>query len=231
MDPCCTISQNTNISSIVAGHRKSNFELLRIISMFMVLGLHVNFKHIGIPELSATDHNYLQILFQTIVEAICLPAVNIFILISGWFSIKASLKGLISFIFQYIFVVSVSYGCYLLSSGSEITVNAILSCLGLSGYGWFYVSYIILYVLSPLLNKYFSCLSKKSSIRLIITIFILSTLFGWVGGNSNFNNGYSAVSFIPIYLLGRYLSLFCNRNSYWKHLFLFSLILNIFILF
>lgn len=57
-------------------------------------------------------------------------------------------------------------------------------------------------------------------------------LYGWIGGNSNYNNGYTAVSFIGLYILGRYLSIYCRLIPInWVILFIVSTGLNFFLIF
>ena len=81
-----------NISSITRGPRQSNFELLRIIAMIFILILHSNFKIFGIPEITNESNITVQIL-MIVLESITIIAVNIFILISGWFMIKPTHRG------------------------------------------------------------------------------------------------------------------------------------------
>ena len=90
--------------------RESNFELLRIIAMFMVLVLHADFQALGEPTradiLSSTLTSSLKVFF----EMASIIAVNVFVLISGWFGIRPSIKGFCKFVFQCLFF---SFAIYL----------------------------------------------------------------------------------------------------------------------
>lgn len=83
------------------GTRISNIELLRIVSMIMVLNLHTfgGTEH-GAGIIQAMD-------FFRHSASIC--AVNTFIIISGYFGIKWKVKSIFNLIFQILFY---SFGVY-----------------------------------------------------------------------------------------------------------------------
>lgn len=97
--------------------RQSNFEMLRIVAMFMVLVLHVDSLANGRPtpeDISAAPFpSFLRILF----EVMCVGCVDLFVLISGWFGIKANRKSLGSFVFQVVFVYYAVAASYRLLGG------------------------------------------------------------------------------------------------------------------
>ena len=83
--------------------RESNIELLRNISMFMILVIHANFvslPRIGIEELS---NNTIPSVTRFFIESLGIVAVNVFVFISGWFGIRTRLKSVLSFIYQILF--------------------------------------------------------------------------------------------------------------------------------
>ena len=83
--------------------RNSNIELLRIIAMVMILGLHVNYLAIGKPSSQDIATSPLQSFLRMFAEYVCIVGVNVFVLISGWFGINYKLKGLCNFLFQSLF--------------------------------------------------------------------------------------------------------------------------------
>lgn len=89
--------------------RNSNIEALRIVAMFLILVIHVNFFSIGEPttEKAVTDAvpTFVSCLFQSIAYI----SVDLFVLISGWFGISFSIKRLAAFVFQSIFVITGIY--------------------------------------------------------------------------------------------------------------------------
>jgi surface polysaccharide O-acyltransferase-like enzyme len=93
--------------------RQSNIELLRIIVMFMVMCIHTTLA-IRYPEMeSATSTEYFVV---GAIKAFSLVAVNVFVMISGWFGIKFSFSGLYSFIFQVLLFTLLCYAISILFS-------------------------------------------------------------------------------------------------------------------
>ena len=83
--------------------RESNIELLRNISMFMILVIHANFvalPKIGYEELMS---NTTPSVVRYFIESIGIVAVNVFVLISGWFGVRPRTKSVLSFIYQILF--------------------------------------------------------------------------------------------------------------------------------
>ena len=102
--------------------RESNFELLRIIAMFMVLILHADFQALGAPTRADIISSPITSTLKVFFEMASIVAVNVFILISGWFGIRPSIKGFCKFAFQYLFFSVVNSSRYLPNCGvvSEI---------------------------------------------------------------------------------------------------------------
>lgn len=83
--------------------RQSNIELLRIIAMFLVLLVHANFYSLGVVTPQDIRAFSLDSVLKVFFEAISINCVDIFVLISGWFGIRASFKGGCKFLFQCFF--------------------------------------------------------------------------------------------------------------------------------
>ncbi len=137
------------------------------------------------------------------------PGVDIFILISGWFGIRLSAKGLCNILFQVLFyrlLISVIF--YLFIGESIFTCIA----LAIPGYkDWFTASYLILMALSPFLNSLVDN-SPSRAIILIVPLFAFQFIFGWlIPVWGDFNYGYSAISFTSLYLLARIMRHYSNR--------------------
>lgn len=180
-------------------------ELLRCISMFMVLILHANFIALGRPEPADLDAYALSTVFRWTVEALCISCVNVFVLISGWFGINASPRKLLGFVFQVLFFY---VGCMLaaLAFGKVTSpLNSLADVFQLSSYDWFIKSYLVLIILSPLLNQ-FRNLDIKVQRMVVLAFFGFEAVFGWIaGGVRFFVGGYGPLHLIGIYLLGQYL--------------------------
>lgn len=191
--------------------------------MIMVLGLHANFKALGVPEISDDSlTGYYRIIF----ECICIVCVNVFVLISGWFGIKGSFHKLNSFAFQCVFILSVIYSLNIILGYAQFNLKGLGSCICLIGNGWFVISYIGLYLLAPIINNFILSSSRELIRKTIILYWLFIMIWGWVGGNKNFNNGYSTLVFIGLYLIGRYLRLYGFKKLKYSCLFLTCTLVN-----
>lgn len=190
--------------------RSSNIELLRIISMLMVMFLHIPFL-VG-DDVASTD--ITKILPIDIVKygihSLCVMAVNVFVMISGWFLIKPSVKGFSSFMWQVFFMVCCGVLFFHFIFNTPFGKYPLLEPFGLcSGGGWFVPAYMGLYILAPVLNSYIRTSSDRQQVILLVVFFIFQYIYGstmsanWVAG------GYSAFSFIGLYILSNLL----NRNQ------------------
>lgn len=191
-------------------------ELLRIVSMLFVLILHANY--LGIHTPSPTDfrmHPESTILRCTI-EALAIVAVNVFVLISGWFGIKFNFNKLSSLCFQILFF---SLGFFIvfsfISPSEAFTINRIKGVFLMNGDYWFVKAYLILFILSPVLNAFIDHVSQKQFFITLATFYAFHTVYGWLMDASvNFTmNGTTGISFIGLYLLGRYLRLYPSKYS------------------
>lgn len=199
-------------------NRQSNIELLRIISMFMVLIVHADYLALGAPTISQYEINHLNAITRSIIESLSIGCVNIFILISGWFGIKASIKGLFGFLFQCLYF---SFGLCLLGLlfGSQITISKMVGSIFFSSY-WFIPAYLALYILSPILNSFLENSNKKRIGLLLINLYIFQTIYGLSGIAKFIDFGYSSFSFVCLYILSRYIKKCLSEIPYnkWNYL-------------
>ena len=189
--------------------RESNYELLRIISMFMIIVYHLilHTKIINNCNASFTRGILLLILYISIVH------VNSFILVMGYYQVKSEVN--IKKCFS-IFGISIFY---------MILFTLIFQCLGLiklsffqivqeillnnSDSYWFIKCYLFLYILSPYINKFINCINKVEYQKLLTTLTILFSIIPFISAHKFFNNnGYSLYSFIYLYLVGAYFRIY-----------------------
>ncbi len=183
--------------------RLSNIELLRFIAMLMILGLHANFLTFGgfYPNIAPFERAFL--------EQLCIPAVNVFVLISGWFSIKPSAKGFINLLFQVIFYYLSIFAILAALGKAQLSLDFIKSAIIIGGDYWFVTSYIVLYIVAPLLNRFIEHSNKHQIVTFLIIFYSIQTYYGWIFKDyEHFAYGYSAFSFIGLYVLARFLRLY-----------------------
>lgn len=196
------------MKEITIKKRDSNFELLRIIAMFLVMISHATFLALGVP----TYEDSINIPYSSfgifLSQSFSTACVNIFVLLSGWFGIKVNLKRFSEFIFQVFFFTSIIFiGLYIYSSNLVTNTDTLLTFFMFhSSDYWFVKAYIGLYLFSPILNTFAERASQKQLGYFLISFFIFQTIYGWVSidGVQWIGGGYSAVSFFFLYLAAKY---------------------------
>lgn len=195
--------------------RESNFETLRIIAMFLVLIVHADYGALGAPTQADITHNPVDSIGRIVFEALSFSCVNIFILISGYFGIKPNIKSFLNFIFQCLFFY---VGIYLICTFSGIitfNIKDFIRSIAMIKTSWFIYSYIGLYILAPVINSYIKTSTEKQFRNTIIFFYIFQTIYGFIffSSASFFKDGYSAISFIGLYMLARYVKLYPNKYT------------------
>lgn len=190
--------------------RLSNFELLRFIAMLMILLVHANYATLGGVSIADCEQDPIPSFARMLFEQISIVAVNVFILISGWFGIKATIKGATSLIFQVVFYSIIISILGALCSG-DLSLLSFKNLFPLYYMYWFIAAYLILYVLSPVLNAFTASASKITMAAVVVCFFALEMFYGFVTDMGKFIGGYSAISFIGIYLLARFICLHSSK--------------------
>lgn len=180
--------------------RQINIELLRIVAMLMVLGLHANFVALHIPDadsiLTFTGIN------RVFWQSACIVAVNVFVMISGWFGIKPSIKGFCNFMWQVVYIVGLLWIVGVIFFNQSVSMKSLLRIIGLyGGGGWFVASYIALYIISHILNAYVEKKAPRNIVLMLVAFFLFEFLWGNTLSVEFVVGGYSTFSFIGIYLL------------------------------
>ena len=199
-----------------AKKRMANFELLRLIAMFMVVTMHYLSKTEVLLALDVPAYSIQYV--GTLLESFCIAAVNVYVLISGYFLIESRFKmsrviSLLCQIWFYSLLIPVILGLL----GME-TVMGKQGLYGLLTYlfpietehYWFATAYVILYLLTPLLNRAVKALSRQ---QLQMVIGLLLILFCGIKSISPVvfafdNYGYDACWFICVYLIAAYCRLY-----------------------
>lgn len=200
--------ESKNTTSIRNNQRQTNMEMLRILAMFLVLAVHANFYSLGTPTAETISANPLASATRIVLNVASCMCVNIFVLISGWFSIKPSLRGFSKFVFQCLYFSIGIYAFMLFTGHAKISFLDISRCFYFTTYDWFVKSYIGLYIIAPALNALVEKTTKKQLQYFIISFYIFQTLYSIRGSATFIESGYSTFSFIGLYMIGRYLSKF-----------------------
>lgn len=186
--------------------RKSNIELLRIVAMLFVVLLHANYFSLGRVDITDIIINPIPAFFKAYLEQLCIVCVNVFVLISGWFGIRPTLKGGLSLLFQ-VFFFHILIILVLLAIGESIPASGFYRLFYEDSPYWFVIAYLILYAVSPILNAFIETVNVRTYLSVLVSFFLLEFAFGWMSNVAGavYNEGYSAISFMGLYLLARYL--------------------------
>ena len=150
-------------------------------------------------------NNPLSVITRYLFESIGIISVDVFVLISGWFLIKTRIKNVLSFFYQIIFFWGGLYIIMLLTGNSKFSIDGILTCIAFSGGDWFIKAYIVLFIISPILNAFIQHSTDKLRRNVIFWFFVFTCTYGWLGGARRFFvNGYGPLSFVGLYLLSNY---------------------------
>jgi len=189
--------------------RLSNFEILRIVAMFMVLIRHANFYALGMPSSGGNDFSQTQIFIMSCFEMFSDVGVNVFILISGYFGIKCTLESGLKFIFQCLFYSCGIFFVMYLSGYAKMDFLSLAECFYMRKINWFPKAYLCLFIFAPILNSFVENSNEKTLRNTLISFFLFQTLFGCISEATHFISlGYSTISFIGLYLLARYIRLY-----------------------
>lgn len=194
--------------------------------MIMILGLHANFLSLGAPSptdvIAAPGQTFLRFFTQYLF----IVGVNVFVLISGWFGINYKRKGLYSFLFQSLFFSIIIFIPFALTGRIELTVNNIMSSFLLyeNAY-WFVWAYLVLYIMSPMLNSFIKTSNKAEIKKVLILFFTIQTIISMFSSLGFYQAGYSPLSFFGLYLLARYYRLYKEEQINGKYIYLLIFVL------
>lgn len=186
--------------------RDSNYELMRIVSMFLIVLFHV--IHHSNALLNSSIWWVSKVL--EFIEFLTLVHVNSFILVTGYYQCEAKFKmsKVLSLFFTslfYILLVILLFSCFNIHNFTSIELFNELNFFESGGY-WFIKYYLVLYILSPFYNIIINYLSKKKFIYLLVVIILLLGVIPWLTGSRfMYNNGFSIIQFSLMYFIGAYL--------------------------
>lgn len=195
--------------------RSSNMELLRLFAMLLVMLVHTAFLAFGVPTTEECHTDAAGAFRVFLTESFSVVCVNVFVLLSGWFGIKFDLRKIAGLFFQtFFFAAIVLAAVAILVPDRFLHLHNLTTLLMLneSDY-WFIKAYIGLCFLAPFLNTFIEKSNEKELRRMLIAFYTFQTIYGWlsIDGAGWLGGGYSAVSFIGLYLLARYVRLYGQR--------------------
>lgn len=205
--------------------RNYGIDLLRMIAMFMIVILHINY-HGGMLDAlipGTTTYNVVWL-----GEIICYCAVNCYALISGYVGVNAKyhLQSIVKLWLRVEFYSIVITGVCMIYNPSDRTMEAgIRALLPITSMQyWYFTAYAGMFIFIPFMNKALEVLEKKQ-IQVALAgsltfVCILCHLFQV--DLYGVNRGYSVIWLSLLYLLGGYIRIYGNPKRYksWIYLLL-----------
>ncbi|MDE6272526.1 MAG: acyltransferase [Muribaculaceae bacterium] len=189
--------------------RASNIELLRIISMMMVVIVHLDGGCLSIPNLEG-DWGRMDVraFWRLGVESLAFIGVNCFTLISGYFGIRLRWKSVASYLLQCLFYALGIYAVICTITPTMFSWSGLAdNCMVLTHTDlWYVPAYFILMLLSPVINGGFDSMSRRRGMLLTGAFVIFNLWAGWWWGGKFNASGYTAWQLVMMYCIGRVIS-------------------------
>ncbi len=194
--------------------RQSNFELLRIIAMIMIVAHHFCYHgHFIFPADSITM-NKMWIQFWESGGKI---GVNIFVLISGYFLIgktnSMNVNKALKLWLQLFTYSTVIFVVFILLGREKYSYNLLITNLFPITYKkwWFASAYFIIYLISPYINRFLLSLDKKLYQRLLVLATLLCTVLPTFSGV--FYDTSPILWFMYLYCVAGYIKLHAPKTE------------------
>lgn len=193
--------------------RLYGLDLLKIVSMIFIIGLHFNYRTGALTNFVFTDGRFYP---TSISESIFYVSVDCLVLVTGYFGIlkkKINVKRLVHLVLAVWFYswVGLLVG---LMAGVRPSLNQLLMCAlpFTTEHYWFIDVYLILSLLTPFTNKAIADIDQKGYINiLLVSLISFSVLPSFMPFSSeifSLNGGANIVWFVILYLIGGYLRLY-----------------------
>ena len=201
----------------MAKTRNYGIDLLRMVSMFMVIILHM-MGNGGILAAAAPGSAHYWAAWGLETAAYC--AVNCYALISGYVGVDTEHKGgsIVNLWLQVAFyTLSITAAFAVLMPGSVTANNVLRAFLPVTfRQYWYFTSYFCLFFFLPALNHLLRTLTHRQLKLLLTAAICLFSLLPTLRGYDLFqtNEGYSVLWLGILYLLGGYLKLYRPLNHW-----------------
>lgn len=200
------------------GRRDANLDLLRIVSMLLIILLH-SIDHSGVLEQAelSSDAMYAYVRFAYAATQVC---VNCYVMLSGYYLVNSTfrLQKLAALWMETAFYAFALKLLFVVTGREPFSALSLLSCFFpiVTGRYWFITIYVGLYLVSPFLNKLIHAMNKREHTLLNICLAGLFSLWSSlhpsiVGMNSG--GGWGLAWFVVLYLLAAWFRLYYRPST------------------
>lgn len=204
--------------------RNSCIETYRIIATIAVLIFHFNGWLVGgLPKYFDVDHVSAFRISQAVIESFSCICVNMFIVISGYFGLRLKWQSILRMCFLLLSIHVPFYfiSCFFLDTPFEFKVF-LRKFLIISNGGYFIQCYLMLMLLSPVINAFIDNKDKKVGVSFTFVLVMVEFWFDCITHTDymGFHYGYSVMHFIVVYMVARYIFvcrdyLLAFKRLYW----------------
>lgn len=198
--------------------RNANMDLLRIVSMLLIVFLH-SIDHSGVLE-NAENCGTAMYFYVRFTYMLCQVCVNIYVMLSGYFLVtsKFRLKKLVTLWIEAAFYAFVLRLIFMVSGARSFSLVSVISCFFpiLTGRYWFITIYVGLYLIFPFLNVLIRAMDKKQHSLLNVCLFGLFSVWSSIHpslAGMNSGGGWGLAWFVVLYLAAAWLRLYYVPNG------------------
>lgn len=199
--------------------RDSNLDLLRIISMLLIVFLH-SIDHSGVLEAAQASGGWISFYvgFTFALTKIC---VNCYVLISGYYLVTSTFRfrKLITLWTEAVFYSFLLKAIFMMTGAVPFSAVSLVSCFFpiLTGRYWFLTIYVGLYAVSPFLNAAIRAMDKKQHTCLNLVLFGLFSV--WISlypsmAGMNSGGGWGLAWFVVLYLCAAWFRLYYTPGKH-----------------
>ena len=200
-------------TSAVKVKRNTNIEIMRLLSMVMVLIHHIVGQGIGFQFYCMGGGKFVKLNNWSpilLTESFCIVGVNLFLLISGYYGIKLRMERIVKFLAIVLGFVLIHSACERFYN-DEITLKRILRSVLFffsENTAWFVKAYFILMLSTFVINPALERMKKRQMITLLVILLFVNVYLGFIKHWTINENGYTVSHMIMMYIIGYALKIF-----------------------
>lgn len=200
-----------------AKQRDANLDLLRIVSMLLIIFLH-SIDHSGVLEAAETCSS-LMYFYVRFTYGLCQVCVNCYVMLSGYYLVNSTfrLQKLVALWMETVFYAFILKLLFMLTGQTAFSAISLASCFFpiLTGRYWFITIYVGLYLVSPFLNLLIHSMNRTQHTLLNLCLFGLFSLcisiYPTIAG-MNSGNGWGLAWFVVLYLAAAWFRVYYTPN-------------------
>lgn len=189
--------------------RESGLELLRVLAMLGIITMHM---FAPLTDAATGRNLYVGVLINTVFNV----GVSCFMLVTGYYGIRARGERLVSLWFTVFFYSVLSYAVAVLAVGEGFSVVMLAKSflpLAANRY-WYMTSFFIIALFSGYIDRMLDGLGREGARRLILLLlFVFSVIPTFLYFQVLSDSGKGPVNMFLVYLIGRYLARWVDMDK------------------